>query len=61
MSALESSEVLPFEKIPGPRGHWLKGNLDQIDRKAFYQFVYQQARDYGTISKFRVMRTPMMR
>ena len=60
MSALVSSDVLPFEKIPGPRGHWLKGNLDQIDREAFHLFVYQQARDYGVISKFHVMRKPMV-
>ncbi len=60
MSDPEYIDALPFEEIPGPRGHWLKGNLDQIDGKSFHQFVYQQARNYGAISKFRVMRKPMV-
>jgi hypothetical protein len=60
MSVFESIDALPFEKIPGPKGHWRKGNLDQIDRKVFHQFAYQQAREYGAISKFRLMRKPIV-
>jgi hypothetical protein len=38
---------------PGPKGHWLKGNLrDFMDRRL--EFLPELSRDYGPIASFRL-------
>lgn len=39
-------------KIPGPRGHWLMGSLNDM-RQNFLQFLVTTSRDYGSITQFR--------
>lgn len=40
------------ERIPGPKGHWLVGSLNDM-RQDFLQFLVTTSRDYGSITQFR--------
>ena len=56
----EFSAVKSFNDIPGPQGHWLKGNVGQFPANAFHQFCFKSADTYGPISKIKIMTRPLV-
>lgn len=55
MSIEAMVDTKPFNQIPGPKAHWLLGNIGQFDKTLFHRFCFQQAKDFGAISKIRFM------
>jgi cytochrome P450 len=46
---------LNMKFIPGPKGHWLKGNLGQFDKHKIHNYFYKSAREFGGTSRVRFM------
>ena len=61
MAAVIDSKNIPlFSKIPGPKKHWLKGNLGQFDTTKVHDFFYGTAREYGGTAQIQIMRKKMV-
>ncbi len=54
IKTIQPIELQKHKAIPGNRGHWLLGNLPEINRKGILQFYLDSWKEFGDIFYFRI-------
>ena len=54
------NQSLPLQAIPGPKGHFLTGNLTQINFDELHQYMKEKAFEYGSIYRLSFAHKPVV-